>query len=238
MQRLHHERCLEALERELELFRDYAKLPLDALTTPIDPCPGWTVADVLGHLSSIERWVMINISSGANDEPPWPSDPAAAVAWFTEGVDAFLDLLRSTPVDAPAWTLDPADRRAGFWRRRQLHEHTVHRVDVQRALRRSAGVDPVIAADGVAEVIDVMFPRQLRLGRVEPATVPPVRLRATDVDDQWLLSGDSSADPVAEVSGTAEQLDLLLWRRLSPDQVTVTGDRRSAAAALTVAITP
>ena len=92
-------------------------------------------------------------------------------------------------------------------------ETAVHRVDAERVLGPASPVDPALAADGVAEVVDVLHPRQLRLGR---AAVPAAALRLTTDDGQgsWLVAGPS---PVSEISGPAETLLLLVWGRTDLD---------------------
>ena len=79
-------------------------------------------------------------------------------------------------------------------------------------------LDPALAADGVAEVVDTMAPRQVRLGR---AAAPPhaIRLCAGDTGSSWILG---PGEPVATMDATAATLLLVLWGRLPADDPAVT----------------
>ena len=94
---------------------------------------------------------------------------------------------------------------------------------------------PVIWADTVDEVVTVMHPRQVRLGR---APAPPVRLElaATDLDRTWSVSASPAAPEgrTATVRGPAEALALLVWRRIALDdrRLSVDGDEAVLTAVL------
>jgi len=127
-----------------------------------------------------------------------------------DGLDA-LTVALAEPTRR-CWTLaGPAT--AAWWRRRQALETAIHRVDAERALGPASPIDPALAADGVGEVVDVLHPRQVRLGR---ATEPAVALRLTTDDGSgtWLIAGPS---PPTDISGPAERLLLLLWGRTNLD---------------------
>jgi len=120
---------------------------------------------------------------------------------------------------------------ASFWHRRQVHETLVHLHDL---LGETADVPPEVWADAVDEVVTVMYPRQVRLGRIAPLA-DPLRLVATDTGREWRLGDD---EPAARIAGTGQTLTLLLWGRLGADAVEVTGDAEAAHRALATAITP
>ena len=114
-----------------------------------------------------------------------------------------------------------------FWHRRQLHETLIHLWDLRTAGGLDLVVGPVLWADTVDEAVTVMHPRQVRLGR---ASAPPVRLglAATDLDRTWSLSAaaDAPAARAATLTGPAEALALLVWRRIGLDDPTALGGRR------------
>jgi uncharacterized protein (TIGR03083 family) len=96
-----------------------------------------------------------------------PGTGAAALAgWYRHCADLLLDTLRTTSPDAPCWTFGPPPREAAFWFRRQAHEVAVHRWDLGSVLSRDLGYPAALAADGVAEVVTLFFPRQVRLQRI------------------------------------------------------------------------
>ncbi|MEV0690009.1 maleylpyruvate isomerase family mycothiol-dependent enzyme [Streptomyces sp. NPDC050388] len=107
---------------------------------------------------------------------------------------------------------------------------------LQNALGRALPFDPEFAADGVAEVFDTMAPRQFARGRAEPPR-HALRLRATDTGRSWT---HGPGEPVAEISGKAERLLLMLWGRVSAADASVSwsGDRAVGAAVLAGPLTP
>ncbi|QSR30081.1 hypothetical protein CFI00_06045 [Nocardioides sp. S5] len=117
-------------------------------------------------------------------------------------------MLTSTAADAPAWTLDDRHPTAAFWRRRQVHETVMHLWDADNALGQPRPIDPLLAWDGVLEVRDVIYPRQVRLGRVQPMP-RSVHLVATDVRGDAVLGEGESI----ELHGATEVLLRLLWHR-------------------------
>lgn len=209
-----------------------ATAPLDA---PVAPCPGWTLRDLVLHLGGVHRWATAIVASGdrqaAADEPV---DDADLAPWFRDGADRLLDVLASADPTAPCWSFT-SDRTAGFWLRRQALETVVHRWDAQRAVGEPDPIDPELAVDGIAEVVDLLLPRQLALGRAEPLPCA-VQLCALE-GGSWRVG---EGTPVAELHGPAELLLLALWHRADPGdpRLHVTGDRAAAAELLRRPLAP
>jgi uncharacterized protein (TIGR03083 family) len=224
---------LSHLRTELDAFA--ACLSGD-LTAPVRHCGGWTLADLAGHLGRENLWSAAAVTERRGDHhgAAPPRDPATLGRWVCGTGEVLLAALDTDPA-APAWTLAPP-RTAGFWQRRRCLETLVHRWDAQHALGFAEPLDPALASDGVAEVIDTMGPRQVRLGRIA-APGYAVGLVATDTRHSWTWG---PGDPVATVSGTAEALLLLVWRRLAADDPALAwaGDGGRGRAALGVAVTP
>ena len=92
----------------------------------VPSCPEWKVADLLGHLGRIHRWVTRMLIERASDrgkhwsetEPP-PVDER--LDWFQAGVDPLADALVAAGPTVELWTWTP-DKTSGFWARRQAHE--------------------------------------------------------------------------------------------------------------------
>jgi len=224
------------------------------LDLPVPGCPGWTLTDLGQHLGELHRWVVGAVVEGHPDTvtPPGPRDRAELLAWYDEGAGALLDILAAADPDAPCWAFGPKPTTVRFWLRRQAHEHAVHAVDAAAATGRPPVLDPALALDGVDEVVRMFFPRQVRLGRI-PALTRSLAVRAdgsgdgSGDGDGWLLAGDGTdagtdaAGPAeATVSGPAEALYLLLWRRTGLDdpRLALSGDRAAAVAVLGTAIVP
>jgi len=219
------------LRRELD---EFGALLEGDLSAPVEHCGDWTLAGLAGHMGAGNLWVVTAVREkrGDNyDEGVAPGDPAALRAWYAETADELVAALSVDP-DTEAWTIAPPNT-VGFWRRRRAQETLVHRWDAANALGRPAPLDAELAADGVAEVFDTMAWRMVARGA---ATDPEqaVRLTATDCGRSWTYG---PGEPVAEVSGTAEDLLLTLWGRKprETDALTWTGDR---AAGLTVLAGP
>ncbi len=153
--------------------------------------------------------------------------------WFTDGGRALHAALDVDPRQ-PCWGFGP-QQDVGFWQRRQAHETAVHRVDVERCLGPAAPVDDALAEDGIAEVLEVMHPRQLALGRAEP---PPRSMELVSTcGGRWLLGAGPSC---GTATGPPSELLLLLWgraARTSPALV-VDGDTDTMDALLAGVVTP
>lgn len=222
----------EHLGADAEAFREC----LDGdLSAPVAACPGWDVAALASHLGRVHRWATAALRS--DDEPAFAPRPGSAplATWYAEGAAALLGELTARDPAQPCWTLWPP-AVVGFWGRRQALETLVHRWDAQSALGRPAVIDPDLAADGVGEVVEVMLPRQVALGR---QAALPVALELRAGGQSWVLG----AGERAVLTATAADLLLLLWKRRTLAQVlaaggTLTGPTSVAETVLAAALTP
>lgn len=227
---------LSALAADSQALADRAGTDLDA---PVRGCPGWTVADVVGHLGGVYSWVTLCVEaagprpSAERDRPP--ADPEALVGWFRERRAAVLDALTAHEPDAPAWNFRPgAPATVAWWRRRQALETAVHLWDVEHATGGPGRIDPELAVDGVAEMLEEILVAKLA-DRAVPGLSGTLHLHATDAEGEWSLDFDapdldirrehSKAD--AAVRGPAAGLLLWLWNRADPTEagLEVFGDR-------------
>lgn len=195
-------------------------------TAAVASCPGWTAADLVAHLTAVHRWARAALDG--TDAPPYDEQPATADD-YAAAAGALVERLRALPADAPCWTFSSADRTAAFWRRRQLHEVTIHHWDLAQQQLRDE-----VAADGVSEVVDLFLPRMIKRGA---AVLPPGQLVLTDGTRSWQVG--NAPGPEAVVTADAPTLNLLVWgRRTLDDTAAVTGDAAFAAAVLAAALTP
>jgi uncharacterized protein (TIGR03083 family) len=241
---LSYRNALDFLAADASAFADVAsRLDGAQFAAQVPSCPGWTVRDLVGHLGSVHRWAAEIVRTGeVAEQRPAPTVPAALAPWFAEGVDLLIASMTSAVPGQPCWNFGPPPRVVDFWVRRQALETAVHRWDLLAALGRQTELDGALAEDGVDEVVTMMFPRQVRLGRVEPLT-DVVELRVAESAAAWLLSVDGVQPPgpaQATVTASAADLFLLLWRRIAPTdpRVTVTGDPAAAQRVLSTALTP
>lgn len=248
-------------DRHLQLLRTATERVRDSLDradphAPVPTCPGWDVTALVEHLGGVHLWAEEAARTATRPErmPSHEDDGRTLADWYADAADILLDTLARLDVAAPAWTFADGDRTVGFWRRRQLHETLVHAADLALAGRQVgdlsaqelyAGVDPDVAADGIAELLEVFLPRMARGasqgGRVSdviPAPAPIV-LTATDADVSWTLratdseftaTSGASADAVAALAGPAADLNLAMWRRAGWDRIDRGGDQVAAAA--------
>lgn len=204
--------------------------------------PEWRVRDLIGHLGTVHRWATAILRAGTTERPPpgatqQPPADENLLDWYETGLVELVATLRTTAPAAPAWHMSPAaEQVAASWARRQAHELTVHRMDLEAA----AGVpltpvDPVLAEDGVDELLAVVVPRW---AHTEPlvSAAATVGVTCTDTGRSWsvrVAEGDVSVAPArtgaeeAHVRGTATQLLLHLWGR--PADVVVDGDPAAEA---------
>ncbi len=189
---------------------DFAGLLADAdLEAPVSACPGWTLRDLAQHLGWVHGWATHAVVAGdaEGDPPAGPDERRALQEWYAASAGALLAALRERG-DGPAWTFGPPRGSAAFWHRRQVHETRMHLWDARDSQGVADRLDPALAWDGVREVAEVFYPRQVRKGRVEPLT-RTLRLRATDVGEQL----DLGEGDVHTLEAPAHDLLLVLWHR-------------------------
>jgi uncharacterized protein (TIGR03083 family) len=215
----------------------------------VPTCPGWTVADLVVHLTSLLHWVRETAPRGTTERPDPRVTPETLPAW-PEAVDGLrreltgtIETLDAIDAEQPAWNWAPQPKKAAFWQRRMAHEISVHRWDAQQAVGRAVPIETKLAADGVSEVLDTFLPAGRRKG---PADVHGVsHLVATDAGYDWfvrlrgagialldtgtILDSDDHHQQV-EASGAASDLLLTLWGRSPAEALLVSGDPRLLSA--------
>lgn len=182
-----------------------------------------------------DRLTGAEVADHERDRSPLPEDPATLLTLRGEATTDLLTALRGRDAAEWAWSWFAADQTVGFTRRMQTHEATMHRVDAE--LAAGLPISPIatdVAEDGLDHVVDVMWawapPDAAR------RSTGVVELVATDTGRHRLVRtfrwsgaawGQSFTDqigceragpadrgePDAAVSGTAQDLDLLLWTR-------------------------
>ncbi len=221
------------LQREVAAF---ARCLDDDLSAHVGACPGWDVAELATHLGRVHRWATAALSS--SDPVGFPPGPASEDVrpWVERGAADLLAELAARDPAQPCWSF-AAPHTVGFWVRRQAHESAMHRWDAETALGRPASIDAGLAGDGVAEVVEMMYPRQVSLGR-QAALHPALVLRARS--HEWVVGGDG---PRAVLAADPGELLLLLWKRRTLEEVLagggrLEGDRSAAETVLGAKLTP
>ena len=216
----------------------------------VPSCPAWTADDLLWHLTGVQRfwaWIVANRPASPDDyteaERPETRD-ALLDAFDTASADLGRAVASADPADA-CWTWSE-DHTIGFVLRRQALEVLVHRLDAEQTAGTVTPLDPALAADGVDEVLDVMYggcppwgdfsplPHYLRVDCTDTGTsvwVQIGRFSGTDPKDEVRYDEDDihvvaapGVEPDAVVSGTAEELLARLWRRGDGATIHLAGD--------------
>ena len=235
------QRCVEAVVEEGEQFGILAQELDDAgrLDVRVPWVPEWTARDLVGHLGTVHRWATAIVTAGHDRTSPAEEAlaPHGLLDWYAEGLTGLVRALRTVPPDAPAWHMSPAGERvAASWARRQAHELAVHRMDLEEAAGRPhEPLDPLLAEDGVDELLAVVVPRWAHTEPVRSAAAT-VAVTSRGTGRGWTVEVDRGAVSVhphtaeeadAAVDGDPVQLLLRFWGR--PSDVVVTGDPAAEA---------
>jgi uncharacterized protein (TIGR03083 family) len=234
-----------ALDREGRMLVDAARRA--DLETPVPTCPDWRLADLLAHIGFVHRWATRYVATAITemvDEPDETTilksappevercDPVA------QGHAALVGALRAAPADLTCWTFLAAPSPLAMWARRQAHETAVHRVDAELAAGLSPSpAQPVLAADGVDELLFGFFSRPTRRryevpgGAVTLVLEPVDRADESDGPQRWRVrvsesgieAGHGAGPGDVAVRGTASDLYLLLWHRRPLEGLEVEG---------------
>jgi uncharacterized protein (TIGR03083 family) len=246
---------LAHLETESARFREVLEGCDPAARVP--GCPDWDAADLLWHLTGVQRfWAGVVTrrpappeESGTDEATEAMARPEAyadLLAGFDAASAALQDALKDAdPADA-AWTWSD-EQTVGFTFRRQAHEALIHRLDAEQTAGQVTALDPVLAADGVAEALGVMYGGAPGWGRFDPlphhvrfdltdagtsvwaqlgvfnGTDPESGTSYADEDDLELVD-DPGTEPAVVVTGTAGAVDAWLWHRGGADDLRVEGD--------------
>lgn len=255
MTRLSPEAYLEHIRSESARFRKVlAECSPDAR---VPSCPDWRAADLLWHLATVQRWwAEVAVARPAHPEevePPRPESYDDLLAAFDHWSGDLATVLEAADPTEEAWNWSD-DHTIGFLLRRQAHEALVHRVDAELTAGVTSDIDAQLAADGVEEVLAVMFGGCPPWGSWEPGE-GLVRVDITDTGHQlWMqfgifsgtdpASGTSYAgeddfhvvaapggdvEPDVVVDGSAAAIDLWLWSRGDDAEISVAGDEASYA---------
>ncbi len=176
---------LPVLERTNRRFADASAEAVLAhgWTAPVVGCPGWTLADLVWHLSEVQHFWTWIVRTRAPDPATYVGPrrhPDDELIGFFIAVSTELEtvLAGADPADR-VWTWGPRQDVA-FVLRRQAQEATVHTVDVEQVLGDVRPIPADVGLDGLDEWLEVMVPGRLPYGTPEHAH--PVVFNAVDAD--------------------------------------------------------
>lgn len=210
--------------------------------TAVPTCPGWTMLDLTRHLGEIHRWACSQLTR-TMDDGSRAERGDVILEWFQDGASCLVSCLRERDGSEPCSSIYPPDVTA-TWARRQALETALHLWDATNSLGSPGEIPAALAAVGVREVLEDLYPRQVRLGRTPPL-FDSVEIRLTDVrlDGRApLILGpgvvEKNAGAVIELR--AEDALLALWKRrgLDPAAVLRTGSEHVLKNVLSSSLVP
>ena len=165
---------LDALHEYQDAF--LATIPDADPATPVPWCGDWTVEDLVVHLARVHHWAAAQ--ARMVQQTPLGDGPFELAALYAQCAAELRATLAELDPDARARTLlddglPPAEQvgTVRFWHRRQALETLVHTWDLRVACGLDFDPGPAAWLDCFDEVVTIMHPRQIRLGRIEaPAT--------------------------------------------------------------------
>jgi uncharacterized protein (TIGR03083 family) len=251
MTKLSPETYLEHIRVESARFRE-VMADCDP-AAPVPSCPEWSAADLLWHLTTVQRFwsAIVTDRPKEGDESQEPERPAAypeLLAAFDEWSAALVQALDGVEPSAEAWTWSE-DHTVGFILRRQAHEALIHRVDAELTAGLGSELPAELAADGVQEVLSVMFggcppwgtwsplPDYARIDCTDTGdeiwvrfglfsgTDPRSGVTYADDEDFHVVDAPEDLEPGLVLDGPAAALDTWLWNRGDDREISVAGDR-------------
>lgn len=214
------------------------------LEVEVPSCPGWTVADLLSHLTGIYVGREVVVREGLQERPVAVGAPTGdALEAFETALARLVDTLRSSDLTREVWTF-VGPRPASWWSRRMAQETVIHRADAEVAAGRTPPrVDAIVAVDGIDEMLTVFVAEALTrygppaegggpiggAGQTVGIHTPDERWHVTLHTDRVDVARGSAAASDALIAGTPSHVLYHLWGRLPADEVDVRGDDAALA---------
>lgn len=224
-----------------------------SLDAEVPTCPGWTLFDLVKHLGGGDRFWAAIVGAGPAGTPPAeavaaraalevPREREALLAWLAASTRLLLSALREAGPEAGCWAWWSAlqtPRTAGGVARHRVQESAVHTYDVQLASGAAQPLPSKVALDGVEEFLftcvatpsawphePTAFDFHAAEGRSWRLTVDGDGARSTRVPapSPAAEAGEDSDEAGAAVHGTAGELVLYLYDRISAGSLRVDGD--------------
>jgi uncharacterized protein (TIGR03083 family) len=226
---------IAALDRDSAAFVDACEVA--GLTTPVPSCPGWTVADLLWHLTEVHDFWRTIVADRLSDwksydQPSRPVDEGLA-GMYRHGRIDLVSTLASADPETQVWTW-AADRSTGFVIRRMAQETAVHLWDATEAAGMVNPLEATLASDGIDEFLSHFTSDAAERAA---AVAGSVHIHCADVPGEWTIRETDGGFTVARehskgdcaIRGAASDILLALWRRVPLSTCDVVGDADVAA---------
>jgi uncharacterized protein (TIGR03083 family) len=218
---------LAAIAHHSSGLADAAEGNLDA---DVAHCPGWTVADLVHHLTTT-HWFWSTIVQEQLGAPPPddrrpPREPREQlIAAGRRQADRLVRVLASADRMAEVYTWAPQQHTVAFVVRHQVQEAAVHHWDAVHASGGQLEIAAPYAVDAIEEFLTVSVSSMVDpADPVRPALAGQLVLRCTDADRAWTIRDDTAPGTVAfepgvqagapQIAATASDLLLWLYRRV------------------------
>jgi uncharacterized protein (TIGR03083 family) len=226
---------LAHLERETKRFAQVVRQ--SPLAAHVPAYPDFTVHSLAVHIGRVLRLFQSVLAAGSADNPDIEvPDGGEVTDWVLAGLDPLVKLLGETPADKPVpFPHQTGDRPAGLIAPLLAVEVGVHRWDVETVLGEHVPIPADLALREVENVFANFVPRLAGSGVAHIGGT--VSLRASDVRAAWRVHvtdgrlvtepvPDGPADASVTVTGAAQDIALLVWKRALPPrpELDVAGD--------------
>lgn len=221
------------------------ELARDHLAAVVPGCPGWTVADLVAHLTEVQWFWATIVEDRLLDPPDEDRRPPRAsedelLPALTEQTAHLVRALRGADPRTRVWTWAPQQQDVAFVARHQVQEAAVHHWDAGSAVGRAVVIERPVAVDAIDEFLTFSVASDADLTEADLADPPhpPLggrfALRCTDGPEAWTVTDGAApgavrfqhgaAPDVPAVEGTASDLLLWLYRRIQLDTGSVPPD--------------
>ena len=208
------------------------------LDSAIEHCPGWTMADLVQHLTEVQWFWAAVVEERLLERPsvgrPTEIERSRLVDRFSQGAEHLARVLGESDQSTRVYTWAPQQQNVAFVTRHQVQEVVVHHWDAAHAAATPFTLDPAVAADSIEEFLtfsvsnddDPIDPPGVMLGG-------SLGLQCTDVDRSWTVRDGETPSTVRFVDGiepgtptlAGSSSDVLLWLY---SRVELASDERSA----------
>jgi uncharacterized protein (TIGR03083 family) len=216
---------LAHLRREAERFAEV--VTRSPLRVHVPAYPDFTVHSLAAHIGRGLRLFHAIVTGGpAETQAIEVPDGEAIADWVLAGLDPLITVLGETLPDKPVpFPHQAGNRPAGLIAPLLAVEVGVHRWDVESVLGEHAPIPADLAVQEVENVFGNFAPRLAGSGVADIGGT--VWLQATDAAAAWSArvrdgrltterAADAPADTAVSVTGAAQDIALLVWKRALP----------------------
>ena len=215
-----------------------------SLDLPVPTCPGWRLSDLVQHIGEGRRLWAATVAAGpdatsrtpAQGDAVAPQEREAVLAWLAASTQLLLAALREAGPDQgcfTGWGYTQTPHTAGGVARQQVQEIAVHTYDAELTVGEPASLPVEVALDGVEENLFISsfttsawphqptaFDLHATEGRSWRLTVDGDGARTTRLP----ATGEDPDAAGLSIRGTASDLVLWLYNRISVDSLQLDGD--------------